>query len=300
MASWGTTASHSHSCSAEPPLTMAILKPIPSCPSRLALGIRQSSKIRLAVEEARMPSLSSFFPSDSPGVGMGTRNALMPCNRSQTPRNGDDFPPTWVPAGFLQMLFTGAVRPERRGGLRQNNKARTHQPCSATPAQLEIPCMVPPELLQSGAPVTSFTPTPFPNRLVEHTLCFRALSVVANTTAAEASQALVIQALVPFRTHSSPSRRATVVAAPASLPFPAQGSTKTIQVVSSWRHLELCGVTIVTTVPPTVAPHRKGKSQWQSCHLQGSAGTGGMKLFSTGHMVPRVPWALRLHLNEAL
>lgn len=39
----------------------------------------------------------------------------------------------------------------------------------------------------------------------EPTLCFRALSVVAKTTAAEASQALVIQALVPFNTHSSPT-----------------------------------------------------------------------------------------------
>lgn len=66
-----------------PSLTMAILKPIPSCPSRLALGIRQSSNIRLAVEEARIPSLSSFFPSDSPAVGMGTRNALMPCKETQ-------------------------------------------------------------------------------------------------------------------------------------------------------------------------------------------------------------------------
>lgn len=62
---------------------MAILKPIPGSPSRLSLGIRQSSKMRLAVDEARMPSLSSFFPSVSPGVGMGTRKALMPC-KAQT------------------------------------------------------------------------------------------------------------------------------------------------------------------------------------------------------------------------
>jgi hypothetical protein len=59
-------------------LTMAILKPIPGSPSRFSLGIRQSSKMRLAVEEARMPSLSSFLPSVSPGVGMGTRKALIP------------------------------------------------------------------------------------------------------------------------------------------------------------------------------------------------------------------------------
>lgn len=37
-------------------------------------------------------------------------------------------------------------------------------------------------------------------------LCLRALSVVANTTAALASCALVIQALVPFSTYSSPAR----------------------------------------------------------------------------------------------
>lgn len=45
--------------------------------------------------------------------------------------------------------------------------------------------------------------------------------MVAKTTVAEASQELVIQALVPFRTHESPSSWAVVEAAPASLPFPA-------------------------------------------------------------------------------
>lgn len=44
--------------------------------------------------------------------------------------------------------------------------------------------------------------------------------MLAKTTVAEASQQLVIQALVPFRTHESPSARAVVEAAPASLPFP--------------------------------------------------------------------------------
>lgn len=66
-------------------LTMAILKPIPGSPSRLSLGMRQSSKMRLAVDEARMPSLSSFFPSVSPGVGMGTKKALMPCEAQTHP-----------------------------------------------------------------------------------------------------------------------------------------------------------------------------------------------------------------------
>jgi hypothetical protein len=34
--------------------------------------------MRLAVEEARMPSLSSFAPRLKPGVSVGTRKALMP------------------------------------------------------------------------------------------------------------------------------------------------------------------------------------------------------------------------------
>ena len=62
---------------------------------------------------------------------------------------------------------------------------------------------------------------------VNGTLCLRFLSVVAKTTVAEASQLLVIQALVPFRTHSSPSCRAVVEAAPASLPLPVQGRYET-------------------------------------------------------------------------
>jgi len=45
---------------------MAILKPIPGCPNILSFGISQSSKIKLQVDEARIPSLSSFFPSDKP------------------------------------------------------------------------------------------------------------------------------------------------------------------------------------------------------------------------------------------
>lgn len=53
------------------------------------------------------------------------------------------------------------------------------------------------------------------------TLFCKDRSVLAKTTVAEASQELVIQALVPFRTHESPSARAVVEAAPASLPFPA-------------------------------------------------------------------------------
>lgn len=40
--------------------------------------MRQFSKIREHVEEALIPSLSSFFPSVSPSVGLGTINALIP------------------------------------------------------------------------------------------------------------------------------------------------------------------------------------------------------------------------------
>lgn len=59
----------------------------------------------------------------------------------------------------------------------------------------------------------------------------RDLSVLANTTVAEASQELVIQALVPLRTHESPSSRAVVEAAPASLPLP--GSLRAKQPILS-------------------------------------------------------------------
>lgn len=58
--------------------TMAILNPAPRGPSILLSGILQSSRIMLAVDEALIPSLSSFFPRESPGCGMGIRKALMP------------------------------------------------------------------------------------------------------------------------------------------------------------------------------------------------------------------------------
>lgn len=62
-------------------VTMAILKPIPGCPRRFSRGIRQSSKIKFAVDEALIPSLSSFFPSERPGDGISTKKALIPCRR---------------------------------------------------------------------------------------------------------------------------------------------------------------------------------------------------------------------------
>lgn len=46
--------------------TIAILKPSPGLPNKFSLGILQSSKIKLHVDEAFMPSLSSFLPNESP------------------------------------------------------------------------------------------------------------------------------------------------------------------------------------------------------------------------------------------
>lgn len=57
-------------------------------------------------------------------------------------------------------------------------------------------------------------------------LCFKLLSVVANTTPYFASHELVIHALLPFSTKWSSFSTATVDAAPASLPFPGSDSMK--------------------------------------------------------------------------
>mmetsp|Transcript_40407 Transcript_40407/g.79070 ORF Transcript_40407/g.79070 Transcript_40407/m.79070 type:complete len:217 (+) Transcript_40407:205-855(+) len=80
--------------------------------------------------------------------------------------------------------------------------------------------------------LSSFAPRENPGASVDTTnaempLCFFDLSVVANTTAAAASCAFVIQALVPLRIYPpSPSGFAVVLAAPASLPFPGSLSPK--------------------------------------------------------------------------
>jgi len=58
--------------------TIAILKPLPGLPRIFSFGILQSSNISWQVDEARIPSLSSFFPSVNPLVGFGTMNALIP------------------------------------------------------------------------------------------------------------------------------------------------------------------------------------------------------------------------------
>ena len=57
-------------------------------------------------------------------------------------------------------------------------------------------------------------------------LCFKFLSVLANTIAALASWALVTQALLPFTIYSSPFSTAVVLVAPASLPLPGSDRQK--------------------------------------------------------------------------
>ena len=59
-------------------VVIAILNPMPSAPSKFSFGMAASSKMMLLVEEARMPSFSSFLPRETPGVFMGTTKALMP------------------------------------------------------------------------------------------------------------------------------------------------------------------------------------------------------------------------------
>src|ERR1700682_6711105 len=61
---------------------MAILKPSPSPPTTLHLISFTSSKSTSVVLEARWPSLSSFFPTETPGVLRGTTKQVMPLWRS--------------------------------------------------------------------------------------------------------------------------------------------------------------------------------------------------------------------------
>ena len=51
---------------------MAILNPKPGSPKRLSFGMVQSSNMRLHVDDARMPSLSSFLPNDKPAEQQAT------------------------------------------------------------------------------------------------------------------------------------------------------------------------------------------------------------------------------------
>src|ERR1700722_9502257 len=58
--------------------SIAILKPMPSSPRRLATGTRAFSKITARVGCAFQPILRSLAPSDSPGVPLSTTNVEMP------------------------------------------------------------------------------------------------------------------------------------------------------------------------------------------------------------------------------
>ena len=57
---------------------MAILKPSPSSPRRLATGTRAPSKITMAVGWLFQPSFLSCLPKDMPGVSRGTTRLEMP------------------------------------------------------------------------------------------------------------------------------------------------------------------------------------------------------------------------------
>ncbi len=58
-------------------VSMAILKPLPSWPSRFSLGTTQSSKIRSQVARRGYPS-SSRLPMEKPGKSFSTMKAEMP------------------------------------------------------------------------------------------------------------------------------------------------------------------------------------------------------------------------------
>ena len=57
---------------------MAILKPWPSAPTRLATGTRQFSKFTMAVGWLFQPSFFSGAPNDRPGVPFSTTMQEMP------------------------------------------------------------------------------------------------------------------------------------------------------------------------------------------------------------------------------
>src|SRR3954463_13615008 len=61
---------------------IATLNPSPSLPTRFARVSFTSSKSTSVVLEARCPSLSSFFPTDTPGVSRETTKQVIPLCRS--------------------------------------------------------------------------------------------------------------------------------------------------------------------------------------------------------------------------
>ena len=59
-------------------VSIAILYPSPTFPTTFSSGTSTSSNDRASVEEARMPSLSSFFPLPNPFQSDSTRKAVIP------------------------------------------------------------------------------------------------------------------------------------------------------------------------------------------------------------------------------
>ena len=59
-------------------MVIAVLKPPPSSPRRLAAGTWQSSKNTAAVSAPRMPILPCMGRASSPGVPFSTMNAVVP------------------------------------------------------------------------------------------------------------------------------------------------------------------------------------------------------------------------------
>ena len=59
-------------------VSMAILYPLPTSPRTFSFGTRQSSRINSQVEDARIPSLSSFLPTVNPEKFFSMRNAVIP------------------------------------------------------------------------------------------------------------------------------------------------------------------------------------------------------------------------------
>ena len=82
---------------------MAILNPCPGSPIKLPLGIRTFSMMRLLVDDALIPSLSSLAPREKPAAFIGTTKAEMPrCLGAQWVNSGE-----WHSGVFsLRVVFT--------------------------------------------------------------------------------------------------------------------------------------------------------------------------------------------------
>ena len=74
-------------------------------PSRYSIGIRQSSSTTSAVCDARIPSLDSFLPIESPGVPFGTRKDACP----RWPRSGSTVATTTVTSAMPPFVMKTLV-----------------------------------------------------------------------------------------------------------------------------------------------------------------------------------------------